>query len=235
MAMRVSVWLRALCVGLVTGVIALSAAPSQAGIVVGDYIRFFDREGSTGGGEFGVAELPNANTELFRTFCMQLDEDQDFDPAGFKVVDISDHVQGASGNDPLDWRTAYLYTQFSKGTLSSYDYTPGSAGHVASANALQTAIWAIENEPGIVVAGQALAWINEAAAAISGGSWTGIGNVRVLSLEWTDGHNKHFGEGDPAQDVLMMVPEPASFAVWSLLGASCLVAGYRKRRQQKVG
>jgi hypothetical protein len=230
MAMRVSVWMKALCIGLLAGAAALSTTPSQAGIVVGDYIRFFDHEGTTGGGEFGVAVLPDANTEVFRTFCMQLDEDQDFDPAGFKVVDISDRVQGNGPDDPLDARTAYLYTKFHNGTLSSYDYTPGSAGHVASANALQMAFWAIEGEIGSV-SGQALTWINEAAAAISGGSWSGIGNVRVLSLEWTDGHNKHLGEGDAAQDVLTIVPEPASFAVWGLLGVTCLAAGWKRRKR----
>jgi hypothetical protein len=229
MATRVSNAVRVLCIGVSVAALTLSASESWAGISVGDSIRFMNREGSTGGGEFGLAELPNANTELFRTFCLQVHEYLDFDPAGFKVIDISDHAQGPSGNDPLDARTAYLYTHFRNGTLSGYDYTPSSSGHVASADALQRAFWAIEGETGPAT-GQALAWINEAAAAISGGAWSGIGNVRVLSIAWRT-NRSGFHVGDPGQDVLTLVPEPASFAVWSVLGVAGLVAWGRKRRK----
>lgn len=228
MVLRVPNILRALCLGALAGCIALSASVCQAGISTGDTIRFTNREGSTGGGEFGVAELPNANTELFRTFCLQVNEYLDFSPIGFKVVDISDHAQGYS-DDPLDARTAYLYTQFRNGTLSNYNYTPSSAAHVASADALQKAFWAIEGETGSAT-GQALTWINEAAAAISGGAWSGLGNVRVLNIEWTFRSEGQFPEGTPAQDVLTIVPEPASFTVWCVLGMAGLAAWRRRRR-----
>lgn len=226
MAFRLSNGLHTYSIAAAIAWLALGALPAQAGISVGDSIRFTNREGNTGGGEFGVAELPNANTELFRTFCLQVNEYLDFSPLGFKVVDISDRAQGYA-DDPLDARTAYLYTQFSKGTLSGYDYSPNTSGHAASADALQRAFWAIENETG-PASGQALAWINEAALAISSGAWSGLGNVRVLSIAWIDRHDEGREPGTPGQDVLMMVPEPASFMVWSLLGVAGLVA-YRRR------
>lgn len=48
-------------------------------------------------------------------------------------------------DDPLSLGSAWLYTQFSDGILSGYNYTPG-AGRQASATALQIAFWALENE-----------------------------------------------------------------------------------------
>ncbi len=52
---------------------------------------------------------------------------------------------GRRGGDPLDPRTAYLYTKFVSGTLAGYDYTP-STGRIFSAKALQDVIWYIEDE-----------------------------------------------------------------------------------------
>lgn len=48
-------------------------------------------------------------------------------------------------SDPLSLGSAWLYTQFSAGTLPGYDYTPG-AGRIASATDFQKALWALENE-----------------------------------------------------------------------------------------
>ena len=55
------------------------------------------------------------------------------------------------------------------------------AGRIASAEALQNAIWWIEGEGGSN-AGQAGLWITEAQDAIDLGDWSGIGNVRVLNM-----------------------------------------------------
>lgn len=208
-----------LLLAVVSGLFVAGGATAD-NILVGDVVRFFDREGTTDGGEFGLALLPNSSIEILRTFCMQRDENLDMDARGFTVVSISDTVM--MQNDKLDPRTAYLYTQFRNGTLSNFDYTPGSAARIADANDLQKAIWHLEQESGYgSVSGQALLWVQEAGAA----GWNDIGNVRVLNLIWAHGSSY----GLPAQDVLILnpVPEPMSMALAGL-GLSAVAALRRK-------
>lgn len=236
-------WIRAAAWGLTAAAVSLGAAQSQAAIVVGDTVRFFDREGTTttDSGEFGLAVLPDADTELFRTFSMQRDEFMDFNKHGFEVTGITTNVMAQT--DPIDWRTAYLYTQFRAGTLAGYDY---GSGRDSSANELQEAIWAIEGEV-YVADGQALNWINQASAAIQDGLWSGIGAVKILNLAWATARGDH-EQGQSATDVLLLdgdggndnggggpgnevVPEPSSIAVWSLLGLAGAAAAWRRRRR----
>jgi hypothetical protein len=93
--------------------VVCATAPALAGLSVGDTIRFYDREGTTGGGEFGAA-LAGAvpNPELFRTFCVQLILAEEwlaqsaFDQAAAQLdaaarvapETLADHVV-----DPSDW------------------------------------------------------------------------------------------------------------------------------------
>jgi hypothetical protein len=237
MVARWTRWIRASAWGLTAMAVSLGAsARSEAAIVVGDTVRFFDREGTTttDSGEFGLAKLPDADTELFRTFSMQRDEFMDFHKHGFEVVGISNKVQ--QQNDTLDWRTAYLYTQFRNGSLSGYDY---GAGRDSSANELQEAIWAIEGEV-YVADGQALNWINLASEAIQDGLWSGTGAVKILNLTWATARGDH-EQGQGATDVLFLdaegppnnevVPEPSSLAVWSLLGFAGAAFAWRRRRK----
>lgn len=181
---------------------------------VSDLIYFNNREGSTDGGEFGVAWTAGG-ADIFRTFCMQTNETLNMtDP--FVVANISTTVK--ESNKPLDFRTAYLYTQFRNGTLSSYDYTPNSAGHIASADALQKAFWWIQNEAAGDNTGQSGLWITEATNA----GWTSVGDVRVINLAYVT--------GAPAQDVLVLhpVPEPISMA---LAGIGLATVGAIRRRR----
>src|SRR6185503_5146810 len=85
---------------------------------------------------------------VFQTFCMELDEPVQLGFQWHYVLNsaaISGGGGATAGSDPLDPRTAYLYTQFWNGTLTGYDYTPGPSRQ-QSAHELQTAIWFLEEE-----------------------------------------------------------------------------------------
>ena len=128
----------------------------------------------------------------------------------FEVKSVSTKAHDLPYGDPLDQRTAYLYTQFRNGTLSAYNYGPGGNGDQTSANLLQNAIWHFEGEN---VGNQSSnPFVQAANNAVKNGLWSGLGNVAVLNL--------HFQDGRPAQDQLTMVPEPSTMA---LLGSSVAV------------
>lgn len=156
-----------------------------------------------------------------------------------------------NGQDPLDARTAYLYTQFYNGLLSNYDYTLGSgtlngAGNgfipdhrLLSSASLSNAIYFIEDELGAsftlanldTMDHQAWLWVTEANSKVASGAWTGLGNVRVLNL-FTIGAN---GSIDNAQDVLVMVPlPPAAWLGLGLMSAMGAVGIIRRRRRQAL-
>jgi hypothetical protein len=174
------------------------------------------------GGEFTITPLTGfagltglagdlaANT--FETFCVERSENfqsgQTFDFAINTGAVNGGHGGQTSPNfDPISPETAFLYTNFRLGTLVGFDY---GAGRKASADALQDAIWFLEDEGGANNAFVALA-----KAAVTNGLWVGIGDVRVLNL--TQGTSRR-------QDQLTIIPAPATGLV--LLG----LAFTRRRR-----
>jgi len=138
--------------------LALAAViPMKAGagpIVVGDVVKFSDLPGNTGGGEFKLTDISNA-ADWIITFCMQKTEYMNF-TNNFIVGSINNYTLtdpddkgGVNGQDPISSYTAWLYTQFTNGTLANYAYTTGNnifASREASANALQHAFWGFEQE-----------------------------------------------------------------------------------------
>lgn len=205
------------------------------------------------GGEFaaefvsgGFSLAPQANNPVkdFQSFCVEYDEH--FGSGGTYDFTLNDRTiyggvssydpidstrNGTATEDPLSPETAWLFTQFWTGKLSSYDYTYGS-GRVASAGALQEAIWWLEGErlqSGVpasitLLSTQAQTWIGDAVAA----GWTDIGRVRVLNL-WAVGHA---GEaGYEKQDQIVLVPLPsAALAGLALLAGLGLAHSRRRRR-----
>lgn len=139
-------------------------------------------------------------------------------------------VSGTSSYDPISLATAYLYTQFWTGQLSSYDYTPG-AGRAADAKSLQMAIWCLEDEIAYFqLDAQSKAWITEAEGKIASGDWTDIGSVRVLNIYIKDAAGNIINK----QSQLVLVPLPASAMMG--LGLLCALGAYRgiRRRRNRI-
>lgn len=180
--------------------VSLISLPFAFGYPVyqGDIVTLSDSTGSGPGGEFRVSK----GAFSFKTFCLELDE-YVMPPYTVKVGSIGTAaIAGGFGGpspDPLDARTAYLYYHFAKGDLTGYNY-----GSTASADALQAAIWYIEQEGGANNTFVALAQ-----AAIDSNKWSGLGNVRALNLV-----NKDTGANQ--QSLLTLVPEPMTMILFGL-------------------
>lgn len=237
--------------GAFLGGCALLAASSQAASV-----KLYDSYGTTGGGEFVAVPIgfstdpghlpddkdnPNSHVNYqnplsFETFCLEKQEFIGFDTE-YQVAFSNAAKSGGGGKelidgvyqDPLDARTAYLYTQFIAGTLTGYNYGTGT-DRVNSANALQKAIWFIEEEETTALSGLALSFLNLAQSAISGGTWFGLGNVQVMNLSLN---------GVGKQDQLVIIPPSGGPLVptpGALVGALPLFAGLlASRRRRSAG
>ena len=164
---------------LLAGAAIADATPLTAG----DDIHVLDGPGNTGGGEFTIVVDP---TTSFVSFCLQRTEYINFTSAfnvdAISTFAVSDPV--LNGGDALDLyrdylseQTAFLYTQFRAGTLSGYSYS--GSNHQASANSLQYAIWMFEQEIPTIVSNPFVMLAN---TAVSSGTWSGLGNVRVMNL-----------------------------------------------------
>jgi hypothetical protein len=227
----------------------LSASSGYASIInVGDTIRFSDGFGTTSGGEFLVHKKlgPSSYTGvLYSTFCLELNESLGFgndyyvydvssqsDLGGLNVGNSANGGVGAPNPDPLDGRVAWLFQQFVKGTLANYDY--GNTGNFqfasrdSSANALQRAIWYIEDELtdaqwGALSAAQQY-YYNLANATTAQQRAAALGAVRVVNISLPSNSSAL------RQSTLQLVPEPGSALVWGLFGLSAGVFGLIRRR-----
>ncbi len=162
----------------------------------------------------GQTGMPaDLSLDTFETFCMQADEN--ISPGSIYSFVINTGVPFEGGFDPLDDRSAYLYTYFREGILPGFDYGAGRAQSTAD---LQRALWFIEDES----LGVNNAFVAQANAAVGvGGVWEGmgLGNVRVLNL--------FSPEGVPAQDQLTIIPAQGSTVLIAL--AAGLLIRHRRR------
>lgn len=173
-------------------------------------ITLADGLGSTDGGEFlatvvGTSAIgENAVGSTFSTFCVETNEGLSFGPTYTVTIDTVAIAGGSGGPtpDPLDPRSAYLYNKWLDGGIA---HTPGNA------DALQNALWYIEQEGGV---NNAL--VAEAATAVAGAWGNTIGLIRVMNLTDATGALK--------QSLLVRaVPIPASILLGFLgLGAAGL-------------
>jgi len=212
-------------IAMVVLVAALLAVPSSFAYPVsaGQYIwvdRIDTVGGGDGGGEFSIhSASPSSGNKLFETFCLEKNEYITI-PGKYYIHTIQDAVvnggEGGGSPDPLDSKTKYLFYKFSAGTLSGYGNTNESA------NALQEAIWYIENEITSLSAGLATTFYTDALNA-GQGTW----DVKAMNLVTfkTDGSIDH------KQSLLVaQVPEPATLL---LLGAGLLGTGMMVRRRKR--
>jgi hypothetical protein len=187
------------------------------------------------GGEYTV--LPNADLAPllapgipFESFCTEKIET--LSPGSTYEVRVNTESlwgglnngdMGPGGGDPLDPRTAYLYTQFRAGTLAGYDYDP-YAGRANSAQALQDVIWYLEDEAAVTWTPGSVQDTFLAAAnnAVDSHLWTGLGNVRVLNLYDPGYVGQHF-----RQDLLTTIPAPGTLV---LVGLGTTLIGCLRRR-----
>jgi len=163
-----------------------------------------------------TAQIVASPVPSFQSFCVEYHESIGVPTYDNEIVVSESSVAGGPGSasrmtmKDLQPETAYLYSEFAKGTLAGYNYTPG-AGRGASALALQQAIWYFQGQAG----GATNAFTTAATAAVSSGAWKGIGPVRIINL-WTTVTHSGTSVQDVSglrQDMLYVIPLPAS--VWS--------------------
>lgn len=234
---------------IAAGVLGVSGvnAPAQAAFVGHVWMNDNFRGPTTMGGEFrveavGFPFVPGATGTgfkyglaagpgLFESFCLEKFEDQIYHT--LLSADLSTSTTGSApaysggalggASDPLDARTAYLYSRFIGQTLlTPYDYVNEANRHL-DADELQKAIWFIEQEDATPLTGKALSFFTEAQSAVSSGAWVGLGNVRVLNLYTMDNNVR-----TNFQDQLVVIPAPAGAGALALAGVVCVM---RRRRR----
>jgi hypothetical protein len=204
--------MKKLIVSILSMCLVLSASVVLATPVeIGNEVKFLSTGGTTGGGVFTIYNI-NQNVN-FWSFCLERNEYISIG-ATYKVAGISDAaVNGGvggpivNGGDPLSGKTAWLFYNFTMGTLTEYD------GSQAKQDLLQKAIWMLEGE---------LTPVNDNyfynLATTSSEAWADnyIGPVRVLNLVTASGVK--------AQDQLIVTPEPLSLLLlgFGLMGVAAV-------------
>lgn len=227
-------------------ILSVAALPAQAApIAAGDFLTISDLpgQGITVGGAFLVKPALTSTFTPFVSFCLQLTESVIQNGATiFKVKSITtwaeNETAATGGNnvtlqDPLSAQTAWIYDKYLQQDwvalgLGAFAGNTVAEGNVRG-NAVQRAIWCLENEPDAYSCtyGPAVLVMNAAAAE----NPVGLGSVRSLNLLWAQNYGIHKID-EPAQDILHRnpIPEPASMLLFAS-GLSSLGFMVRRRRR----
>ena len=179
-------------------------------------VVFADGPGNLGG---GIYHATTSDHGSFDTFCVEVGEGLSFGVTYEYTLSTDITYNGNGTTNPLNAETAFLFTSFAQGTIRDILNKP-LMPEDKMADAIQRAIWKIEGERQTGDA-DALALIAAAQNAISDGSWSGLGKVRVMNT-WRVGH---VGEQDFAnQDTIIIIPLPstAGLATLGILGLGVL-------------
>ena len=253
--------------GYISGlaVIATSATMSVAATVtfhsnpayrVGDGGEFQVRVVSGNAGKTGMFSdvgLPGASSSSFQTFCLERNENMDTNVQVQVTKGTGAVFGGINGgpNDLLSNETAYLYSNFRRGTLqTTYEYTnlatdtQGLDRRRGSARALQLAFWVLEEEYDALGANTFnAAWahnvIDTNTSIQSAANYTADQRqmakdliTEAFNAAWSSIGNVRVlnwtrDNGQPGQSVLTLIPLPSA---GGLALAGLLVVGTRRRR-----
>ncbi|MHB9077045.1 MAG: hypothetical protein ACYC3X_06075 [Pirellulaceae bacterium] len=224
-----------LFVAVCLGIGFLSAGTAQAGFVAsGQQIQVLGFEGTPfaygggRGGPFRVKNFSNPSVPDLISFCLERDEYLGFNTTYTAQVSTIAQLGGVNTNsgDPLDTKTAYLYSNFVKGTLNSL-LTGWTANELKGVSTnLQEVFWFVEQElptfkeNSLSVNAKKLYDLAIANTKDNGGS---LYHVGVMNLYDANGGHK--------QSLLTTTaPEPATVVIWSVFGVCGLL--YARRRQK---
>ncbi len=188
-------------------------------VAVGDVLHFLGTDSHIWGGAFNVDNTSNGPGVDFQTFCVQLNEDIDYDHL-FVVGSITDFKIDDAGPHPISPETAWIFSSWHHGALSTF-----------TSDEIQSAIWSLEGDWtlaqarslfGAAIIGNPEALIALADASVNGG-WVNDG-VQVLNMYTLDGQK--------AQDQLTLaeIPEPGTL----LLVGGGVAALIRRRRTKRL-
>ncbi len=219
---------------------------SASVVNVGDTISFSSPSYRIGnGGEFRVNRIsPNAQNNIFRTFCVELTETINFG-THYTVGGIT--TATVMSNKALSTGAAALYLGFRQATGTilgqSYDLG-GGAQQGADGRSLQLALWhtmgwssswgsSLQTEYNGDTKAQN--WVAAANVFSFAFSSDAFGYVRVMNVreynvngDQTDANGQRYYN---RQDQLTIIPEPGSLLVWGALSLSVsgLALGRRRR------